>query len=141
MIQTGYFAKFKGDNGVAICLYPPKYFKGETYPSLAPTKRILEWYKSTPQDEKSQRIYKKLYYRDVLNHLDVHAVARALDGKVLLCYERPDDFCHRHIVAEWLNANGYKCQEAETISEQELYKFYGKLYELFGDDLIIDTNE
>lgn len=137
MIKTGYFAKFKGNNGVAICLYPPKYFNGETYPSLAPTQRILEWYKSSPQDEKAQDIYKRLYYRDVLNHLNVHDVARALDGKVLLCFERPDEFCHRHIVAEWLNANGYKCEEMEYMNEQELYEFYGKLYEMFGSNLKI----
>ena len=29
----------------------------------------------------------------------------------LLCYEKPDDFCHRHLVADWLNKNGYKCEE------------------------------
>jgi uncharacterized protein (DUF488 family) len=23
----------------------------------------------------------------------------------LLCYEKPGDFCHRHIVAEWLHNN------------------------------------
>ena len=137
MIQTGYFAKFKDDNGVAICLYPPKFFKGEVYKALAPTERILEWWKQSPQDAKAQDIFKKLYYRDVLNHLNVHEVARVLDGKVLLCFERPGEFCHRHIVSEWLNANGYKCEEVEVMSEQELYKFYGKLYQLFGDDLKI----
>ena len=25
---------------------------------------------------------------------------------VLLCYEKPDEFCHRHLVAEWFNRNG-----------------------------------
>lgn len=29
----------------------------------------------------------------------------------LICYEKPSDFCHRHLVAEWLNQNGYKCEE------------------------------
>lgn len=30
-------------------------------------------------------------------------VADALpEGAVLLCYEKPTDFCHRHIAAEWL---------------------------------------
>ena len=137
MIKTGYFAKFKGDNGVAICLYPPKYFKGETYQPLSPTPQIMEWWKSSAQDAKAQNIYRRLYYRDVLNNLNVHDVARALDGKTLLCFERPDEFCHRHIVAEWLNTNGYKCEEMEYTNEQELYEFYGRLYEIFGDDLKI----
>lgn len=29
----------------------------------------------------------------------------------LLCYEKPDDFCHRHLVADWLRKNGYECEE------------------------------
>ena len=30
---------------------------------------------------------------------------------VLVCYEKPSDFCHRHLVANWLTENGYPCQE------------------------------
>lgn len=29
----------------------------------------------------------------------------------LICYEKPTDFCHRHLVAEWLTTNGIKCDE------------------------------
>ena len=129
MIYTGYFVKCKSNNGVAICLYPPKGFNGETYKALAPTERLLQWWKESPQDKRTQEIYKRLYYRDVLNHLDVHEVARALQDKILLCYEKAEDFCHRRIVAEWLNSNGYKCEEAD----QETYQ----LYELFGKKLKI----
>lgn len=83
MIRTGYFAKYKGDNGVAICLYPPKLLKGEIYIGLAPTRRLLEWYKGSSQDEKVQEIYRRIYYRDVLNHLNPETAYRAPDGKVL----------------------------------------------------------
>lgn len=36
-----------------------------------------------------------------------------VNGKdiALICYEKPSDFCHRHLVAEWLNQNGYRCDE------------------------------
>ena len=30
---------------------------------------------------------------------------------VLLCYEKPEDFCHRHLVREWLCRNGYHAME------------------------------
>ena len=30
---------------------------------------------------------------------------------VLICYEKPDDFCHRHLVANWFNENGVNCKE------------------------------
>lgn len=137
MIKTGYFAKHKGTDGVSIALYPPKFFKGRCYSALAPTPQILEWWKSSEQDAKAQNIYRRLYFRDVLNKLDVHEVARALEGKTLLCFERPDEFCHRHLVADWLTASGYPCKEEDPMSEQELYEFYGQLYELFGKDLKI----
>ena len=29
----------------------------------------------------------------------------------LICYEKPSDFCHRHLVAEWLNKAGFECKE------------------------------
>ena len=29
----------------------------------------------------------------------------------LVCYEKPSDFCHRHLVADWLNKNGFECKE------------------------------
>lgn len=29
----------------------------------------------------------------------------------LICYEKPSDFCRRHLVAKWFNDNGFKCEE------------------------------
>lgn len=33
----------------------------------------------------------------------------------LICYEKPADFCHRHLVAKWLNDNNFKCKEWQEI--------------------------
>ena len=34
------------------------------------------------------------------------------DNIILLCYEKSGDFCHRHILADWLEENfGYKVKE------------------------------
>ena len=33
---------------------------------------------------------------------------------VLLCYEKPADFCHRHLVAQWLIQNGFECEEYKS---------------------------
>ena len=27
------------------------------------------------------------------------------DTIALVCYEKPSDFCHRHLVAKWINEN------------------------------------
>lgn len=29
----------------------------------------------------------------------------------LIYYEKPSDFCHRHLVSDWLNKNGISCRE------------------------------
>ena len=29
----------------------------------------------------------------------------------LICYEKPSDFCHRHLVAKWLRDRGIWCEE------------------------------
>ena len=30
---------------------------------------------------------------------------------VLVCYEIPSDFCHRHLVADWLRERGFDIEE------------------------------
>lgn len=100
MIQTSYFAKYKGDNSISIALYKPKWFKGESYLKLAPPSFLLNRYKS---GEISEEQYIEIYKGYVLSKLNPQEVYNDLDGKVLLCYERSSDFCHRHIVAEWLS--------------------------------------
>ena len=33
----------------------------------------------------------------------------------LVCYEKPSDFCHRQLVAEWFTKNGIPCKEYEYV--------------------------
>jgi len=47
-------------------------------------------------------------YLDILKarELDPLKIVSELgDGAVMLCYESPKDFCHRHIVATWIQEN------------------------------------
>ena len=50
-------------------------------------------------------------YMAQLGKLDPGEIYRDLDGTVLLCFEGKDEFCHRHLVAEWLRRNGYDVRE------------------------------
>lgn len=79
--------------------------------SLAPAAALLEGYKKGTIDEFSYRVL----YRDWLDsHIDAAGTIetiRKLGLKVFLCYETPEKFCHRHIFAEWLSANGLQCEE------------------------------
>lgn len=117
MIYTGYFANVRRLPPeivpVSIALYSPRWFSGLRYGKLAPTDCILREWKSNPDVER----YIRLYQSDVLAWLSPYSVVCDLmimsEGKdvALLCYEKPDAFCHRHLVADWLKRNGYPCEE------------------------------
>lgn len=97
MIYTSYFAKYRGPDGVSIALWPPRGYKGEQYKDLAPSRDILLAYKNNPDE-----IAYEQEYNGQLSTLDKQKVIQDLDGKVLLCYEGKNKFCHRHLVAKWL---------------------------------------
>ena len=121
MIYTSYFAKLKSlpDNiiPISICGKAPDWYKGLQYKKLAPKYDFFMRWKETHDNE----YYIRCFNEQVLNKLNILNVIRDLidltpgdmTGKTicLVCYEKPDDFCHRHLVADWLNKNGFKCEE------------------------------
>lgn len=117
MIYTTYFAQLRNLPPsivpVSICAKAPAWFTGVQYKRLAPQYSLLMHWKSTHD----KMHYRSCYYNDVLNKLDIKDVLQflkniAADKEIaLVCYEKPSDFCHRHLVAEWLNKNGVECKE------------------------------
>ncbi len=100
-MRTSNFRK-SGDSelAVSICGKPPNWFSGREYKKLAPKYWFFKKYKEDGDEE----FYTKQYYNEVLNELDPKVVYKELgENSVLLCWEAPDKFCHRHIVAEWLS--------------------------------------
>lgn len=80
-------------------------FIGECYPALAPKLSFWKiWHDNIGvlTDEENNRYYIREYYKQVLSKLEPETVSRDLDGAILLCYEDNNLFCHRHIVAAWL---------------------------------------
>lgn len=111
MIYTGYFAKartYPQDKIVSIALWAPKGMYVPKYPALYPAKEILSDWKAGKLTEEQ---YTVRYYDEVLDKLDPHKVARELNDKILCCYERNGDFCHRHLVRYWLEYYGYEAEE------------------------------
>ena len=98
-MKTSYFAKYRGNEGVCIALYPPKFFKGKHYKALAPTPTLLKQYKEGSINETK---YEQIYRQTTLAQLNAQMVYDELKDHVLLCFERSDAFCHRHIVAQWI---------------------------------------
>lgn len=121
MIYTSYFAQLRNmpENiiPISICLKAPNWYKGIEYKKLAPKYSFFNQWKITHDnkyyvDQFKEQVLDKLCAKSVL-----HEIAKMLPPEIekcdiaLICYEKPDQFCHRHLVADWLNVNGYKCDE------------------------------
>ena len=119
MIYTSYFGNLKNLPRhiipISICGQAPDWYKGMQYKKLAPKYSFfMEWKKNKDND-----YYIKCFNEQVLDKLDPEKVAYELlittsganPDVCLICYEKPGEFCHRHLVAKWLNDNGYKCEE------------------------------
>lgn len=105
-MKTSYFGRvgskaFK-DRGLRLVSIArsARYFSGESYPDLFPT-----WDMIRLEDEEE---YERLYRKRILDKLDPLKVWEDLQDAVILCHEKAEDiesgktFCHRHMVARWL---------------------------------------
>lgn len=116
MIYTSYFSskKYNKEDGISIARYN-KFWDGESYPLLYPSANLLAWWKDLTKKQQHnvwlRDQYEQAYFAETLNKLDPHTVAAELESKVLLCYEKSTDFCHRHLVAAWLRHYGYEVKE------------------------------
>jgi hypothetical protein len=100
-MYTSYFAKYKGKDGISIALSSPKWFSCPSYPDLFPYWEIINKYKS----DSNENYYTDRYILNVLDKLDPEKVLYDLKGKVMLCWEKSGTFCHRRIVANWIQTN------------------------------------
>ena len=125
MIYTSYFAKLKSlpDNivPISICAKAPDWYKGLQYKKLAPKYDFfMKWKENHDND-----YYIKCFNEQVLDKTNILTVLKDLTDLInsvddhigkeicLICYEKPSDFCHRHLVADWLNKNDVECKEYE----------------------------
>lgn len=126
-IYTSYFANLKNLEKedifpISICCYPPKWFNGPNLGAIAPTPDILEKCKSSHAE------YEKRYKTEVLSifkdiNILINRISYISGGKdvALCCYEKPSDFCHRHIVAKWLEEQaGIEVKEFEKTEEMKM---------------------
>ncbi len=102
-IYTGYFARLK--HYVEAGLFPVsiarscRFFKGPEYIALAPA-AALKGLNSEDYTALYIGMLSGLNPEEVMVDLEKLSCDRPV---VLLCYEKSESFCHRHIVREWLN--------------------------------------
>ncbi len=115
MIYTSYFAKLKSLPPnivpISIAAKAPYWYHGLEYKVLAPKYDFLMKWKEDHDDS----AYIKCYREQVLDVLDINIVLNDFNSVgehvALLCYEKPEDFCHRHLVGKWLDEHGIACEE------------------------------
>lgn len=109
-LYTGYYGKSKVylNHGLSLCAIsgkPPEGWNYYWYKKLAPSWSIWKQYDTG----KNIQLYTDRFYSEILGKLDPKQVYDDLQkfgsNLILLCYEKPSDFCHRHLVADWLNIN------------------------------------
>jgi uncharacterized protein (DUF488 family) len=72
-------------------------------PELAPTKSILDAYKKEKGSwEQYENDFLELMYK---RNIEDQLTKEFIDGSCLLCSEHEPHFCHRRLVAEYLNKN------------------------------------
>lgn len=109
-IYTSYFAQLrnfpKDFVPVAICGGIPEWYTGLWYKKVAPKWKFFQEWKINHDNN----FYIEHFNNEVLNCItpknfinDLKQLTNNADNIVLLCYEKPNDFCHRHLVADWVN--------------------------------------
>lgn len=126
MIYTSYFAKLNKFPDhfipISICGKAPDWYTGLQYKKLAPKYDFFMKWKENHDNE----YYVDCFNKQVLQPLeayevydDLHKLAKSSlcndcnYNICLICYEKPQDFCHRHLVADWFRKNNIICEEYE----------------------------
>ena len=130
-IRTGYFGGMKKEryqNSVSISRSVPKDIKGHIpeMQDLAPSWETLNEYRNGNIDADG---YTESFYKDLMksgyaadtkifgmkekiariNALEALKTIAGDSGTVtLLCWEKPGDLCHRHVIREWLGGKSFE---------------------------------
>ena len=114
-LYTSYFSfvqKIPPKYLISIAGKSPDGFMGGESRNLAPK---YEWWKKWKDEKLPDEWYVEKYNDTVLSALNPAEVLQDIgDNKILLCYENPEKFCHRHLVAKWLRAYGVTISELTT---------------------------
>lgn len=134
MITTSYFYKSKNIEGinhriVSIVRGKPRHYSGIKHQlkSLAPTHNLTREFMTGYASEKEY----VASFNTMLASLNVNDVINELLKKtrgaepILMCYCSPYRFCHRHLVAEWIEK-----ETGETVKElnyRAVSRFQGRI--------------
>ncbi len=97
--KSGNLISISGDSGKSVG------FNGKSIPKLAPRREFWNvWHHNIGKisDEENTKYYIREYYRQVLAKVDIEDLLKNEINPILLCYEKGNQFCHRHVLAEYI---------------------------------------
>ena len=124
-IYTSYFANMRafskdGIMAISIARYSPRWYQGPQFTAVAPTSYMLSGACSHEEYlRKYDEILSRLNPQQIVSSIE--SISRGKDV-ALCCYEKPGDFCHRHLLSEWLRKNGYDVKEWEPEEKKDQNK-------------------
>ena len=126
MIYTSYFANLKklpkSMVPISICGKAPSWYGGLEYKVLAPKYDFfMKWKENGDNDyyieQFNSRVLGGLCAKRI--EFELYNLAAQVNpfckDICLICYEKPSDFCHRHLVAKWFNKNRIDCWEWNNV--------------------------
>ena len=114
-IYTSYFGnllklKEKRIKPISIALFPPKWYAGDELLNLAPDSAIFAGYKENIISEERFKKFYEYKIKQIGKEKILKMIEDIAEGQdvALVCFEAPGCFCHRHILADYLNIEEYK---------------------------------
>ncbi|MBE6153035.1 MAG: hypothetical protein E7166_02240 [Firmicutes bacterium] len=127
IILTGNYRNCKIGNTISISSDRGKSvgYTGKSNTKLAPKWSFLEkWHDNIGKVDETEnnRFYIQEYWDKVLKQLDPEEILMNLPNRsILLCFEENNQFCHRHLVAFWLELFiGIKTYEVKTDEQTKM---------------------
>lgn len=107
LIFTGNYEECKAGNLISISGDRGRKvgFVGKAIPQLSPKKGFwMTFFNNIGKipEEQNIRYYIQEYYKQVLSKVDILELLKDEENPILLCYEKGQDFCHRHVLAEYI---------------------------------------
>lgn len=120
MYYTSYFANLRKLNKdkfrfVSIAARKPDFCGNdvEDWSFLGPSLKLV---KSLKKGEITKEQYTEIYLTNIINQwprIKDFICLNENENIVLLCYEKSTDFCHRHLLRNFLNIKGIECKEID----------------------------
>ena len=123
-IFTGNYDECKVENLISISGDRGRSvgFKGKAIPQLAPKYEFWsEWYNNIGKipEEENTEYYIQEYYKQVLSKVDIEKLLEGEKDPILLCFEKGQQFCHRHVLAEYIEMK-YKTKVIDIKIDEKL---------------------